>query len=419
MTNIYRLPLLCIAVLLSVILCPAQQERSLARFAGTYVVGHEFGGGSFKLEADGRYSAGSGSDDGTATSESGTYLLSDGVLRFTVLKATGRRMGDAKEINLLDPSGLKEMFGGSASKEFEREFTMMPITWSDRIYLINESDLKDFADAINLGLEPRSMLTSAFSEPYYGAFYLRKGDEQKQVRGNPSLPAKWLSYLLIRPVMATVISIEKVVKERFGTNYMSTIDKGSSDGLKVGMRLLTDGEEPSPWSGTDIVSVAEKTAKIRTQGIVTELRVGDRLSTRDDPELDEYGALSWDEEKARLAKFVARLEHRPMAQGYVIAYAGRRARTGEALARANRARAYLESELKMEEGRIVTMDGGYRESPAVELYAVRVGTKPPTPTPTIKETEVQIINGNVKPRNRLRHATSKSTPNNAAHLTAN
>jgi hypothetical protein len=418
--DIYRLPLLCLALLFSATPSSTRQERSVAKFAGTYVVGHEFGGGSFTLAADGRYSAVSGSDDGTSISQSGTYVLDGGILRFTVEREVGRRMGGAKEIDLLDPNGRKEMFGDSPAGEFEREFTLLPVTWSERVYLLYERDLKDFADAINLGLEPRSTLTAEpFSEPYYGAFYLRKGDERKQVRGSPSLPAKWLSYLLSKPVTATVVSIEETVKGKSGASYTATIDKGSSDGLRAGMRLLMDGEEPSPWLGTEVVSVAEKTARVRARQINSELKIGNRLSTRNDPKLDEYGALSWDEEKARLAKFAARLEQTPMAQGYVVAYAGKRARAGEALARANRARDYLEGELKLEQGRIVAVDGGYRERQAVELFAVRVGAKPPMPSPTVRPTEGQTIKRGVKSSSRRRRAASKSGPNNVTYPAAN
>lgn len=73
----------------------------------------------------------------------------------------------------------------------------------------------------------------------------------------------------------------------------------------------------------------------------------------------------------------------------------RRARPGEALTRAERTCVYLEGELKLEEGRIV-VDGGYREKATIELFAVRVGARPPEPTPTVSPGEVQILGGKVK-----------------------
>ncbi len=178
------------------------------------------------------------------------------------------------------------MFRDANIGEVEKEFKYLPIEWSERIYLINQSELKNFANAINLGIEPRSSLISRddFS-PWYGSFYLRSGDEKKTVRGKPNLPAKWLSFLLSRPLTATVISIQEVEKREFVTISTVTINKGRKDGLKVGMRLLTKDEIPSQWDGPEVISVEEKTAKIQARLSRTELKVGDKLSTRYKPKM--------------------------------------------------------------------------------------------------------------------------------------
>jgi hypothetical protein len=267
-------------LLFSVTQSPAQQESTFKKFAGTYVTGHEFGGGSIKLEADGTFSDGGGSDDGTEISTSGNYTLSNGVLHFKITKQTGKRAGDRKEFNLLNLEERKEMFRGDDSGEVEREFKYLPIEWSERIYLINEIDLKDFANAINLGLEPRSSLTSGWDTlPWYGSFYLRSGDEQKKVTGIPNLPEKWLSFLLRKPVTATVISVQKIEKKQFITISTATINKGSKDGLKIGMKLLSKDEVPSQWDGAEVVSVEKATAKIQARLSKAELKIGDKLST--------------------------------------------------------------------------------------------------------------------------------------------
>ncbi len=44
--------LLFFVLLFFVIQSQAQQEAIFKKFAGTYVTGHEFGGGSIKLESD-------------------------------------------------------------------------------------------------------------------------------------------------------------------------------------------------------------------------------------------------------------------------------------------------------------------------------------------------------------------------------
>lgn len=282
--KINRVALLCLAVLLSAVQSQAQQEEVFKKFAGTYVTGHEFGGGSLTLEADGHFSTGSGSDDGTEVSTSGTYNLSEDRLRFIIVKRTGRRGSKGREFNLLDSRERKEMFGDSDNGVIQREFIMMPVEWSGRIYLLYEKDLNNFVNAVNLGIEPRATLTSNYySSPWYGSLYLRSGDEQKNVTGAPSLPEQWRSFFLSKPITATVISIEETKKEQFSTTVTATINKGSRDGLKVGMRLLTEDEEPSPWDGTEVISVGVKTAKIRTRLVRSELKVGDKISSRYEP----------------------------------------------------------------------------------------------------------------------------------------
>jgi hypothetical protein len=260
---------MCIAVLLFAVQSVAHhREITPDKLVATYVVGHRFGSSSLTLEADGRYSIESG-DCTMEYFDSGTYILSEGALHFTVLKQTAKGRGSEREINLLDPNERKEVFGNDASGEIKKEFKLLPVAWSERIYLIYESDSNNFANAVNLGLEPRAELSS---EPYYGSFYLRQGDEQKKVSESPSLPEKWLSFLLSKPVTAAIVGIEGDAQEK-----MATINKGSKNGLKVGMRLLAKDEEPSLWSGAEIVSLEESSAKVR---VGTELKVGDKLSTK-------------------------------------------------------------------------------------------------------------------------------------------
>jgi hypothetical protein len=250
----------------------AQQILSVSELAGTYVAGHNFGGSSITLEADGTYFQNSGACT-MATKESGKFALSDGIVRFTILKSTGVQFSDeSKEYDLFNPEARKEFFGYRDDEKVEplkTEFTLLPVKWGERIYLIDEDDLKDFANAINLGLEPRAELSS---EPYYGSFFLRESDLQKSVSGKPSLPAEWQSFLLSKPVTAKIVAIELQ-----GKTKIATINRGSRDGLKVGMKLLVKEQEPSPWGKEgEILSVEERTAKVQ----VGDLKVGDILNSK-------------------------------------------------------------------------------------------------------------------------------------------
>jgi hypothetical protein len=117
---------------------------------------------------------------------------------------------------------------------------------------------------------------------------------------------------------------------------------------------------------------------------------------------DEYGNVNFNDEKARLDNFAIQLQNNPSAQGYIIAYGGRRQRAGEAQARADRAKNYLVNTRGIDAGRIVTVDGGNRENLTVELWVVPTGAQPPAATPD-PNVQPQIIRGRA-PRRATRRA---------------
>ena len=260
----------------------AQHGSIYEKFAGIYITGHEWGGGSIVLNDDGTFSDGGGSDDGTSVKTSGKYALFDGKLLFTITKRTASRR-DGKEFNLLDEKELREWSYGSSNAEVQKVFTLVPVEWSGRIYLIYEDDLKNFVNAINLGIEPRPWLTSdSVVSPWFGSFYLRTGDQKKKVAGKPSLPKYWLPFLLGRSLIATVISVQSVKKETWGTDSIVTINKGSKHGLKVGMRLVARNERPSQWEGSEIISVSPTRAQVKTTSNAP-LKVGERIYSHYEP----------------------------------------------------------------------------------------------------------------------------------------
>jgi hypothetical protein len=108
---------------------------------------------------------------------------------------------------------------------------------------------------------------------------------------------------------------------------------------------------------------------------------------------DQYGNIAFNDEKARLDNFAIQLQNEPGAQGYIIAYGGRRGRAGEAQARADRAKDYLVNTRGVDPGRIVTVDGGFREDLTVELWIVPSGADNPAASPTLQQSDVTIITG--------------------------
>lgn len=259
----------------------AQSDAAYKKYAGDYITGHEWGGGLIRLEADGTFSQEGGSDDGTTLSSSGKYILSNGELIFSITRWIGTR-SSGKQYNLLDPKDVNEWSYGHES-ELQKEFKLLFVQWSDRIYLIYQDELRNFANAINLGIEPRSTLRSFDPcSPWYGSFYLRRGDEKKKVVGFPDLPKEWRAFLLNNPLSLKVVSVQEIRKRsEYLTEFTFTVNQGSKRGLRMGMLLLTRNGNLSPSNGADVISVdgARASVKITLSG-TQKIKVGDKLTTR-------------------------------------------------------------------------------------------------------------------------------------------
>jgi hypothetical protein len=116
--------------------------------------------------------------------------------------------------------------------------------------------------------------------------------------------------------------------------------------------------------------------------------------------LDEYGDISWNDEKARLDNFAIEMHNLPVSAGYLICYGGRVGRAGAARRRCQRAGGYVSGYRGIDAARVVTVDGGYREELTVELWVVPPGATPPQPSPTVAPGEVRFVRGKAKRRTR-------------------
>ena len=83
--------------------------------------------------------------------------------------------------------------------------------------------------------------------------------------------------------------------------------------------------------------------------------------------IDEYGDIYWRDEKQRLDNFANVIKETPEHVGYIIGYAGRVARVGDARRRIERAKRYIVSVRKIDQRNVVTLDGGHKENLTVEL----------------------------------------------------
>lgn len=106
-------------------------------------------------------------------------------------------------------------------------------------------------------------------------------------------------------------------------------------------------------------------------------------------EFDVCCSCSYDDQKARLDPLGVRLHDDPSVTTFMIAYSGRTSRTGQATRLLKRANDYLVANRGVDQSRVGTMDGGYREEDCVELWIVPQGAPAPQATPTLQAGEAQ------------------------------
>jgi hypothetical protein len=144
---------------------------------------------------------------------------------------------------------------------------------------------------------------------------------------------------------------------------------------------------------TEVIGNATVTATVDLGGFNRSCSVAASCTTTvmkkaEARKIDEYGKIRPEDENARLDNFVIELQNDPTAQGYLIAYGGRRSKAGEAKKAAARAKTYLVKKRRLNAQRLATVDGGYREESSYELWLAPPGAQPPQPTPNVDPSEV-------------------------------
>lgn len=242
----------------------AQKQTDLV---GSYLYRFEWGGTELTLNSNGTFKS-AFSDCTGITTDYGTYVVSSDSVRLTTLKLTRRGYDEKKEHDLTKGKERKKHL--DTNKPFKPETRELQIIrWDARIYLMHRDLFESFIDALNLGFEPREV---DGYRAYYGAIFLREGDEGKGVIGPPPLPSEYLTYLLSAPVIATVGEVEKI-----DDRFIATIDRGSEDGLRKEMTLVTVDDNDSFYKSQWIISVEPHTARVQIWG---DIKVGDKLTTR-------------------------------------------------------------------------------------------------------------------------------------------
>jgi hypothetical protein len=104
---------------------------------------------------------------------------------------------------------------------------------------------------------------------------------------------------------------------------------------------------------------------------------------------DCFPFTAFDDTKARLDNLAIELQNSPGSQGYIIAYAGRSSRAGQADRLIKRAKDYMVNQRGIDASRISVINGGTRDTDYFELWVVPQGAEPPQPTPTAQPGETQ------------------------------
>ena len=123
---------------------------------------------------------------------------------------------------------------------------------------------------------------------------------------------------------------------------------------------------------------------------------------------DAFSFVSLEHEKPVIDSFARHLQLEPERKGYIIAYGGRVSCRGEAKRILALIKGYLVEGHKIDEGRVVTVDGGYHEDMTFYMWGLPPGAAAPTPAPTVDAREVKF-RGERHPRCRgLRKSPAKT-----------
>ena len=130
------------------------------------------------------------------------------------------------------------------------------------------------------------------------------------------------------------------------------------------------------------------TATVKVIGVGTRCSTEASLVTRVEGVVgcglafDDYGDISFTDEKARLDNFAIQVQTFPDSRAFLIAYAGRRTYPNEAAERLKRAKNYLTNVRHIKPERIITVDGGHRGELEVLMWVVPPGASLPEADPS-------------------------------------
>lgn len=113
---------------------------------------------------------------------------------------------------------------------------------------------------------------------------------------------------------------------------------------------------------------------------------------------DQFQSVAFDDDKARLDNLAIELQGAPDTQAYIIIYAGRASRAGQADMLGKRTMDYLVNQRGVDARRFTIVNGGYRDTDFIEIWICPPGAKTPQPTPTVQPGDAQPGQERTRPR---------------------
>jgi hypothetical protein len=143
--------------------------------------------------------------------------------------------------------------------------------------------------------------------------------------------------------------------------------------FKNGTRVSADLVHNDPADPDAIV--------VETAGLRESIKLNDLIGIKEDPKkFDEYHAIAFNDEKARLDPFANQIHNDPTTSAYMVVYG---TNPCEAQARVDRAKDYLVNIRGVDASRIVILSPGCHTEFSVELWMVPMGASAPLAQQTV------------------------------------
>ena len=163
-----------------------------------------------------------------------------------------------------------------------------------------------------------------------------------------------------------------------------TVDSTGLGSQRITATLVVDDGSGEP--------ACRQTAQASTNVVIT------KIVTPECKVFDQFLSVAFDDDKARFDNLAIALQGSPDDQAYIIIYAGRTSRVGQADALGRRTMDYLVNSRGLDSRRITVINGGYRDADYIEIWLCPPGAKAPQPSPTVDPGDVEPGRERTRPR---------------------